>query len=129
MASRETSRTLGCGHRRVRWAEASASEDAEDRGQGPSEAVQAGAGSGARSAVESTVLDGANKRQRTDELSTGQHHAAPAGDHAAPQDTSSNGTAPACEPHPRAGNFLSPHHVLTARSQAKWTCRLKRLKR
>ena len=71
MASRETSRTLGCGQRRVRWAEASASEDAEDRGQGPSEAVQAGAGSGARSAVESTVLDGANKRQRTDELSTG----------------------------------------------------------
>ena len=112
MASRETSRTLGRGQQRVRFVEAAASEDAENRDQGPLEAVQAGKGSGARSAVESTVLDGANKRQRTDELSTGEHQAAPPADHAAPQDTSYAGALPRCEPHPGTGKRLQSHHVL-----------------
>ena len=105
MASRETSRTLGRGQQRVHFVEAAASEDAENRDQGPLEAVQAGKGSGARSAVESTVLDGANKRQRTDELSTGEHQAAPAGDHAAPRETPSNGAVPPCQPHPCTGKL------------------------
>ena len=127
MASRETSRTLGSGlgHSRLRGPELS--DVAENRGKGLSEAVQSGADSDACSAVDSTALDGAAKRQRTDDLSTGQHQAAPAGDPIAPQETSSDGAMPPCQPHSCPGKLPGPQDTLVGRAQEIWTCQQMRL--
>eukprot|EP00966_Prymnesium_polylepis_P321733 7378035-Prymnesium_polylepis.1 len=94
MASRETSRTLGVRPLCSSSGGPSRSVVAEGHGEGPFEAVQAGAHGEACSAIDSTVLEGTMKRQRTNEQITDQHRAAPAGDYTAPQVTLSNGTAP-----------------------------------
>ena len=94
MATRESSRSLGSRLGRSRLGDPVLSVVAEYRGELSSEAVQAGADSGAGDAFDSPMLGVATKRQRTDESSTGEHQTAPAGDHAAPQETPSDGAVP-----------------------------------
>ena len=105
MAARESSRSLGSWLGGSRLSDPTLSDVAGNSGKRASEAVHAGADDGARSAFESPVLEGATKRQCTDEPSTGEHQAAPAGDHAAPRETPSNGAVPPCQPHPCTGKL------------------------
>ena len=132
MASRQTSRTLATRRAHFCLDEPALSVATQDRSELHIEAVQTGADSATLADPASTLVDGAlegaNKRQRLAEPSTIQHRAAPVGDHAAPQGTISNGTAPPrLQPACEWDALTTPSYVPIPGAKVKWTYPQKRL--